>query len=89
MSDTGIVGGMQLEREVRLLRERERGLRYLSQSKCCTLRPEAELELIRVCAKISSTFEQIRCLQRNSLPHTVYVSDANGAFSKTHLAESS
>lgn len=66
MSEMGIIGGMELEREVRLLRERERGLRYLSQSKCCTLRPEAELELGRVRAKISSTFKQIRSLRMNA-----------------------
>lgn len=63
MSEMRTVGGAGLEREVWLLRERERGLRYLTQSKCCTLRPQAELELERVRIEISSAFEQIRRLQ--------------------------
>ncbi len=66
MSEPGSILRAELEREVRLLQERERGLRYLSQSKCCTLRPEAERELDRVRAEISSTFEQMRSLQSNA-----------------------
>ena len=66
MSDMGLVESAKLNREVWILRERERGLRHLTQSKCCTLRPEAELELDRVRTEISSTFEQIRRLQLNA-----------------------
>lgn len=66
MSDMGMMNAAKLKQDVWLLRERERGLRHLTQSKCCTLRPEAELELDRVRAEISSTFEQIRRLQLNA-----------------------
>ncbi len=66
MRDMAILDGTKLKRDVWLLQERERGLRHLVQSKCCTLRPEAELELDRVRAEISSTFEQLRRLQLNA-----------------------
>ncbi len=66
MSDVAVFDGTRLKRDVWLLLERERGLRHITQSKCCTLRPEAELELDRVRAEISSIFEQIRRLQLNA-----------------------
>lgn len=66
MNNLGLVDHARLTRDVWVLRERERGLQYLTQSKCCTLRPDAELELDRVRAEISSVFEQIRRLQLNA-----------------------
>ena len=66
MSDMAISDGTKLTRDVFLLLERERGLRHITQSVCCTLRPEAELELDRVRAEISSTFERLRQLQLNA-----------------------
>lgn len=66
MSNLAVSDGTKLQRDVCLLQERERGLRHLVQSKCCTLRPEAELELDRVRAEIRSTFEMIRRLRLNA-----------------------
>ncbi len=66
MRHSGTPDIVKLEMAVRLLRERERGLRYLAQSRCCSLRPEAEVELGKVRAEILSTFEQIRHLHPNA-----------------------